>query len=370
MRNIKTYNIEVETITPLHIGDGQVVNHTEWTNFRDDGYNYVAIVDPEKILKIIGTERVGQWVNTIDEGKSVADFMSRCASNTRPNQYAKRIIFIPQGQMKDTDTLKTCIHDGCGHAYLPGSSTKGALRTVVFSQLAPKKITKDMLDKDERRVKSTAARPIEDNIFGKKTSDIFKYVRVGDAIFEEECEIAIKESNLNIRPSYDNLMDNRMEQWVEVVEDARKATLRLQLDVEGISHCRNNDIVKILSSPENLFKLVNKHTIGLLEDEVEIWKEEQKYKSGATQYLDNIEELIGKVKGCHGNSCLLRIGHGSGWRFTTGAWAEDFNDDDWDRLVESARPKNYKYRGMMFPKSRRIEKYHQSLMGFVKLTIQ
>ena len=46
--------IKIETLTPVHIGNGNFLrNKADFTVFREDGNSVIGIVDPRKILNII-----------------------------------------------------------------------------------------------------------------------------------------------------------------------------------------------------------------------------------------------------------------------------------------------------------------------------
>jgi hypothetical protein len=124
-----------------------------------------------------------------------------------------------------------------------------------------------------------------------------------------------------------------------------------------------------MSSLSSLFDLVNKHTRRLVNDELDYWKEVSNNNySGADNYLESLEYILEKIEACKdGKECVLRLGHASGWRFITGAWAENMNRFN-DIVVPSARPNNHKYKEYDFPKSRRLDE-DGDILGFVKLSI-
>ena len=90
--------------------------------------------------------------------------------------------------------------------------------------------------------------------------------------------------------------------------------------------------------------------------------------SGAEDYLERMNEILQQFNSCiQGKECILRIGHASGWRFITGAWAEQL-DNFKDIIVPASRPGNHKYQQYDFPKSRRLDE-DSDIFGFVKLSI-
>ena len=56
----------------------------------------------------------------------------------------------------------------------------------------------------------------------------------------------------------------------------------------------------------------------------------------------------------NGKSCILRVGHASGWRFITGAWTERLDNFNTD-VVNATRPRNFRYQDYDFPKTRRVD---------------
>jgi CRISPR/Cas system CSM-associated protein Csm5 (group 7 of RAMP superfamily) len=104
----------------------------------------------------------------------------------------------------------------------------------------------------------------------------------------------------------------------------------------------------------------------LIEEEIKFWRELD--LSGSEDYIDNMIDILKEAKKCSkGLSCVLRIGHGSGWRFITGAWAESLHN--FNRVVNISRPMNNNYLDYPFPKTRRIDE-DSDLLGFVKLSYE
>ncbi len=114
-----------------------------------------------------------------------------------------------------------------------------------------------------------------------------------------------------------------------------------------------------------LFYLINCHTKSLLDSEINYWSNVEKI--GADDYISALETISEKIDLDNKKTCVLRIGHGSGWRFMTGAWTEKLNNFA-DLVIPCSRPKNdERYQEYDFPKSRRIDE-DSDVFGFVKLT--
>ena len=188
--------IKIETLTPVHIGNGNFLrNKADFTVFREDGNSVIGIVDPRKILNIIGEEHLEDWILSIENPEDdIQSFIRRNSidKTVMPRAYSRRIITNFTENIRDADTLKECMHDGRGLPYIPGSSIKGAIRTAIVSSLAKGKDSADL----ERRIKRGkngqidkrfAAQQIENDFFGNQQiekddpkKDIFRFLQMGD----------------------------------------------------------------------------------------------------------------------------------------------------------------------------------------------
>jgi CRISPR type III-A-associated RAMP protein Csm5 len=368
----------------VHIGSGNFLqNNSEFVN--DNGFLYV--IAPEKLLNAIGEDRLDYWVAAIEGGSSVSELVPK---GTSPKEYAKRCICLCTDRiLNGQTTLKECMHDGRGVAYIPGSSIKGAIRTAILADLAYGE--KELGAKIKFGNEKFACSDVEKELFGKSpNSSLFRFLQVGDAYFTEGCEIAMNEVNLNITEGV-SLLDEKKQQMVEAVGKGFTAEFSIKLlndynafaftKAEARDSVIREDYKKIalrrlldnMASMEALFATINKNTGQLIKKEINKWQlEAEKHNDDATalKYVDAMKEMLCIVNGCKSNECVLRVGQASGWRFTTGAWAEKL--DEFDDVITMARPKNKeKYRNYVFPKSRRIAGGKEyTLLGFVKLTLQ
>ncbi len=374
--------IKIETLTPVHIGSGNFISNSELIEFQDGDDSYVGIVSPEKILKLVGEVNINNWVTYIENDKSIKEFLKQYAPNATPKDYIKRSVL----NFGSGTTLKECLHDGSGKPYIPGSSIKGAIRTAVLASMVD--VTKELekqidktnpkkTDRNGNPIKKASASSVEISLFALSkdkapNSDFFRFIKIGDAYFEKDCEIALKELNLNIRISHDDLTDKSKAQLVEFIAQEETSVFELKIE-KKISDwsARQESSVRVKSVPDEianinmLFYLINCHTKSLLDSEIDYWSNVDKI--GADDYISALEQIREKIDLSDKKTCILRIGHGSGWRFMTGAWTEKLNNFS-DLVIPCSRPKNdERYQEYDFPKSRRIDE-DSDVFGFVKLT--
>lgn len=360
--------IKITALSPVHIGSGNLMqNNIDFVVVSDGEDSYIHVTDDRKILELIGADHVDHWLASIEKGESTKKLVETFAPSKTVSDYAKRRITCCSSGIKPADTLKEQLHNGLGIPYIPGSSIKGAIRTSLLSVLS-----ENVRDKESKifvrgKIKASL---IESQLFGRDpNSDLFRFIQVGDAYFEKDSTIATRMVNLNIRKK-DELYDGSKPQLIEAIGIGETTTF--QLDVKKSVHgFAKHDFPELKSLPgemqslTSIFKTINSHTSKLIKEEITFWKE--KKISGSEDYLDIMTEMLEETKNCEGGlSCILRIGHGSGWRFITGAWTESLHN--FDEVVSASRPKNYNYKGYPFPKSRRIDE-DSDLLGFVKLSI-
>ncbi len=213
---------------------------------------------------------------------------------------------------------------------------------------------------------------IEKELFGRDpNNDIFRFIRVGDAYFDKDSTISTRMINLNITRK-NELVDKSKPQLIEAIGSSETSTFSLNVAADYYKWVKSKfptlgNLPAELQSISGLFSLINIHTQKLIEDEIEYWKNVEKI--GAEYYIETLEDLLEEVKECRNeSSCVLRIGHGSGWRFITGAWTEQLSNFKTD-VINAARPQNYRYSEYDFPKTRRVDE-DSYVLGFVKLTME
>ena len=364
--------IKIETLSPIHIGNGSFLQEGN-DYISDEDYIYVLNVD--RLSTIIGSDpkSIELWTDAIMNG-GVNSFLKNRFKGYLYKDFSKRQIKRIACFNKEQSTLKECMHDGLGKPYIPGSSIKGAIRTVIMSSLARKKIVQRLNKESDRKKWKRIIQDFEGELLhfeaytrnGKRdtgpSSDIFRFLSTGDAYFENGVEIAVKQMNLNITEKK-SLLDCKKQQVVEAIKSGVSSQFRLSIGEDFYNHSGINDI-------NDLFKRINDHTYNLLCDEIDFWSKGEGGKYiDQDDYLDEIDIILDMIEECQANECILRIGQASGWRFVTGAWLEDIDKHYFKNvIVPQCRPKNVIYKDYPFPKSRRIDS-SSDIFGFVKLTI-
>lgn len=371
--------IKLTTLTPVHVGSGNLLQYnTDFITTATSSEQFIRIIDERKILNLIGVERINDWVLCIERKEPTKEFVKRYAPQSKPTEYSKRKIVNFAGDKFDSrTTLKECIHNGFGCPYIPGSSIKGSIRTAILSALSNRIANIQTKTKNDRN--KVSAQKIEEEFFGKSANDNFlRFIQVGDAYFETGCEVALKlVMYLNITTKDSLSTNGEKPQIVEAIGVEEESTFQLKINTDYYKYAKSksegkdiNTMPEEIQTLETLFQLINNHTRKLVMEEIDFWSDEWKNDSCGSSYIEKMEEILSCIDQCNEEktSCVLRIGHASGWRFITGAWSERFEDFS-SEIVNATRPGNIqKYSEYPFPKSRRTDK-DGDLMGFVKLSM-
>lgn len=361
--------VKIDIISKVHIGTGEKLQFgSDFIDFQEGGKERIGIISPRKVMSIIGKDpkAVDAWIAAIERKQSIIDLMKTYAPRAAIDDYCSRID-QNSATVKDTDTLQTLIHDGQGRPYIPGSSLKGAIRTAL---LAEETKNQEWI----KHLQNPNALKVEQQLFGNNPNeDIFRFLQVGDAYFGNFYEKVVRLVNINERQK-SSYWDESKPQLAETLAKGDNSMCEIRLNLQAYRRVQGHvhALLPCMQSLETIFETINRHTNLLLEQEIAHWKERADQPNA-----ENVEEYITKLKAikltaetCEkskGHSCLLRLGAGSGWRFITGAWAEELDNFE-EVIVPIARRNNTRYSEYDFPKSRRVDNSCTPL-GFVCLTI-
>lgn len=373
----QTFNIKLTVITPTFIGAG---GDKDWKSGVDyiqmDGK--VCVLDIEKMVKnhVIDEEKLAALF--VKGGKEAAATLSSLIKS-KPATLECSLRYKPFDSPIDKETkkdirsyeIKSFIRSQFHNVPLiPGSSLKGAIRSVLFKYLREKE-TKDV------------------EVFGnfKNGCDFMRFIQVGDT--EINIPNHLGNNTVILNTKIFNLQGNG-KSWsggwkhafsqtdkffkpigfntlYECVAPGTSGSLVIALKKNAIdllpiaskAPVLYKEAKKdILSDITNLFEIINEHTKAYLRKELDFF---QKYSAGRTDEINkNIEDLLQRIPEDN-NSCLLKMSAGSGFHSITGDWKyEDYDDTGFD------------YKGKKRYKSRKIVEYNGrlSLMGFIELRVE
>ncbi len=361
----KKYNLEIEVLTPLSIGAGQ---EKDWVRGVD------FVVDKGKLYKLNLKKMVANGVN-------VDDLTSYFASKNEAGLKSKldgkldlvSVFSIPFPVETDNDVKAFVKNQLNGAPVLPGSSLKGAIRSVLFQYM-------EGTSKDGREV------------FGSSTNgdEFMRFIKITDAEFDRTELVNTKVFNL--RKSRDDWQGGWKHQQTnregnsftdghfkssgfntlyECLVPKQKGYASLMMSKElydvfernnerHLPHIKTEKKRPILQNDIRfLFGIINQHTKDYLKKEKAFF---EKYATDRTgNIVSSIESLLFQIP-TDNSCCILKMSAGSGFHSITGDWQfDDYSQTGTWTQGRNAGKKKYK--------SRKIADCggNLSLMGFVKL---
>jgi CRISPR type III-A-associated RAMP protein Csm5 len=366
--------VAIEIITPVHVGGASEKIMRRGVDFfyRE---NRLMLFNFSDMLRVIMAKNVGiETVTNLLADNRVRELENYILSTLRVQ--SGDFTYKELKMTKDPgNEIRPLIRNGTGQPYIPGSSIKGALRSVIFNNLygATNAQHSDIKDFDDSK------------ILGNFDRSIMRFIRVGEPVFSNNDTVIDKIDLFNLyKNKNDRLSDwesdwkNGFNLWVEYLKPGTKSTFRLNIALPlikslvngyGKSDYLSQNISGLMGEApfEVLRGIVNRYTKKHIERELKFFnKFDQAHDT--PELIENLENLIAYTQSP--DSCLFRMAYGSGFHGITGDWR--FKDHT--ATVDSPDDKNWVYsptQGRKAPahyKSRKIIGKDPKLMGFVKLT--
>jgi CRISPR type III-A-associated RAMP protein Csm5 len=375
----------IKILTPLHVGSGRTLrSDTEFLKFE----NVVSVIDDHKILDIIGEENIQQWIDIINNGNDLLDYLKKRSPSgvVEPTQTHKRLLPIVGNYLKPKNGLREQIFSGNGQPLLPGSSLKGAVRTAVINGLIEKQpsiangVLRTKKEGEKRGAKTVKYGKFEHQLTGKDPNhDSFRLVRIGDAHFDQT--VCLLTQTLNQTGNEFGIKED-VNQLVECIPEGAEALSGVSIPADLLKEINKRPQVAYemkanneINSWPKIIRHVNRFTKKQLESEL------RKYNTvslpnEADAFPETMKVLLEQISNLGENECIIRVGFGTGYLNMTGGWPIE----QWKKTLTPdkyltemndlgiAVRKNSKYNSFDLPKSRKIISGGVP-MGFVKLTL-
>jgi CRISPR-associated protein Csm5 len=385
--------IQIETLTPVHIGSGVSFEQNRDYLFFD-AERSIGVVQPDRVLQVISGGETAQlndiskWVTSIDNRESILPFLLQRKPDLKAADISRRVLKV-RGTAPVTDKpMREQIHSGNEQPYIPGSSLKGSIRTAFLDRLI--KADEGAYVKNARNLKNFKgkydANQLMEHYFGKDPNhDVLRLIQVGDAYFDQtEC---LYTTVINGKQDGSWTTKPAINQYIEVIPKGATTTAKLSLNADMLKATLKNSVkpkgkdrekppYKIFDDKktlldllplQTLFKNINDHTAALIEAEIDFWLNEQSNPEPLGDYVEILQSILEKIDQAKPNECILRLGWGTGYLNMTGDWQYWYMDrQDYDDMVDFIR--DGKYGGMVYPKTRRLIEGGMPL-GFLKLTL-
>jgi CRISPR-associated protein Csm5 len=350
---------QITVLSPLHIGSGSKLKRDfDWLARNDRVY----IFDHNTLF-----DTVLQRAET-DQKQNAAALTTTLMAMALPD--LEKAGWLEKGDFHEDSPLfryvlrgqphlaeiSEQIKDAYGRPYLPGSSLKGALRTVLAWGI----YTKTKRQPDLRRLKpsrSWAAQPLEQAIFGPNPNQDWLralHVTDGPALPPESLQL----EGVRVYPTARQRGGSGLDLDVEAICQGTTFTVPLTIDEYGFQEeaARQLHWQGQREWLARLTELGQEHARQRLQVEAEYFKSER-HPVGVRRFYHELIETYSKLKN---NQFIVQIGWGGGWESKTlaGLLKQDA------RVFEQRVLRNRNYHmlrrdtrhklGDLFPASRRL----------------
>lgn len=371
---------KIKILTPIHIGTGEKLGKLDLV-FTE---NKLFVIDINKVI-----EKVKNSPSALKEFENpnfnIKNFLGDQGINYSDVAKYEILTNLKPNRSEIFEFIKT----GLGNPIIPGSSIKGAIRTVFLWHLVKEypEIVKEKLQeiiKDNKMKKERADDIIDKQLFGENPNyNFMRVLQISDAKFKildlsvEEVKILDKKNNgtygwWRYKASIKDNPKFATSTFIEVLKEGAFSEFNIKIEefllqqpiVESLKF--NNKKVYF----SELVEKCNEYAKNYIQGEIEF------YKNCGMTNLQSFYENLHKNIPENNRIFLLHLGWGIGWNAITGNWFEEEKEDFrrkyklgkgyWDKVKKQWVPINE------FPKTRKIvfkniQPYRA--MGWVKVEI-
>jgi hypothetical protein len=354
---------QIEILTPVHVGVGLERAWQPGTDFIVRG-NEVCLLDTKATYdKLEEKKRLDHYVSCLigDDRDGYKKELERLGEELpvwQKYQYS-----YPAG---DILQIRPLIRNGAdGQPYLPGSSLKGAIRSILFRYL-------------RKEVPALATKTNDKDVFGSIDNNLMRFFRFTDAPLAPAKLMRAKIYNL--RKEGDDWEGGWKRGSTNTTQEFDKSGFHTDYEVFAVgavgylrygTMCQmppdfwskitkdypshHTEVLK--NAGFDLFAVINAHTKQYLKKQIAFFTAYKQAKH-AEKIIEQLEQLLALIP-ADNSFCILKLAAGSGFHSITGDW-------QYEKFIHIIGP----HKGKLKYKSRKIafegEQFYP--MGFVKLS--
>jgi CRISPR-associated protein Csm5 len=348
LSKLKTvFEVDIEVLSPLHIGTGKALQRGyDYTVFKNRTWRIAEdALFQEVYARSSGNQ---QAINRLLQARPAEELIEPADYQGHPEFFRYHMPGQPKAEGKGAE-LRECMKDSQDRPYVPGTSLKGALRTILaWGIVRTEKLAINGRDLKDNR--SWAGQPLEQQIFGRDPNrDLLRALHVGDSSSTEKNALMLANVQVVAGSTYQSPIE------VEAVQPGAHMALTLTLDERLL----DNDVAQYLG-----WKRRGEH-VRKMAIHARNWagariKTEQAHYQGRKEltrladFYQLLERLRGQLKGS--NDFLVQMSWGGGWNAKTLGDQISDNSTLMEQIINRYRLSTSRNRqpGDVFPRSRRI----------------
>lgn len=356
--------ISVEVLTPVHVGMGR---EKDWINGLDFIYKkgeYI-IFNQSKMLGSLPQAEVKAMSGMLADGKftEFAEYVQRKSGNLK-----NAVLYTAECNFECRNVIKRTYQDALGNYAIPGSSVKGALRSILLTAL----------------YRQNGGRYAQDILLGNIENNLMRFVQVTD------CRIDTTPSIYPVKIfCADTVKGQKVGQWkdrrdgghneqfntsnfvsfYEMLPFESTGKLRISWGPAPLLKNRRSENIPNLNRVFNekgidwLFQEIRRHTKAYLEREIHFFETYPNHVLQESNLMDDMQWLL--EQNSEPGACLLRVGANVGYHSITGDWK--FRDHTRTGIDDRSGAIKYKTRKLIFIHDKHDWLFY--LPGFIKLKL-
>jgi len=356
-------------LTPVFIGSGQELDGRDTVLHR----NTLIIIDINKIIEKISNNN--RALNEFEQGVSdIKKFLDKYRI------YYEDVKKYSIPALRFRGRIKEFIKTGLGNPFIPGSSIKGAIRTVFLWHLIKKGNQQEIRNRleeilEKKPKKQQADDKLDEHIFGKDPNyDFMRAMQISDAEFKiSDLKVGeVKILDLKNKNSYGwwtrkGIVDKHYDAFltfIEALKENYKSKVYIKNDKFLLENNNAKEKLEFNTKSEYFYELASKcndYAREFIDSEYKFF-----YECGMNEMIKFYNDLQDQIPKDN-NSFILHLGWGGGWKAMTGNWLDinylkEFKGRFISRFGLGKR--------VDFPKTRRIvfENNHPSCAtGWIKI---
>lgn len=340
-------NLDIEVLSPLHIGTGKVLQRSyDYTIFKNRTWRIAEDLLFEEVYnRSSGNQKA---LNKLLAASPAEDLIEPDDYTNHPEFFRYHMPGQPRAEGKGAE-LRECLKTGRDEPYIPGSSLKGVLRTVLAWSIIHKEgvqISYNQL-RDNR---SWAGQPLEQKIFGNDPNhDLMRALQVGDSTPGKKDELMLANVQVVAGSNFQSPIE------VEAFRPGAHVQAQLVLDEHLLTptmaqHLGWNQRAEYLRKLE----MYSRNWAGSRIKTELAHVGDRKELNRVADFYRLLERLRGQLKG--GQDFLLQMSWGGGWNAKTVGDQLAADPTQLERLIDRYHLSKSRERrpGDAFPRSRRI----------------
>ena len=365
MSDLKTvYDAEIEVLSPLHIGTGRALQRGyDYTVFGNQTWRINENVLFQEVQLRAAQDRAA--LNRLLMARPAEELLEANDYEDHPEFFRYHLPGQPRAEGRGAE-LRECLKDSRDRPYIPGSSFKGALRTILaWSIFRAERMSFKTLDLGRNR--SWAGQPVEREIFGRNPNyDLLRALHVSDS--QPVASDTLMLANVQV------VVGNRAQAPIEV--EAFKPGTRLRLRLTLDEHLLAKDVVRRLGWHNKGTHLRNLAIHGRNFANRQIKRESAHFaEKPELRRLAEFYQLLARLRiQLKGTSHFpVQMSWGGGWASKT--LGDQIPQRELEEVIDRYRLSRSRNRaaGDPFPRSRRLYFYQDSPampMGWVLVRLE